>query len=189
MEGIIMKRFTIVLIATLIASAAHAETSAQFTLPGLRAPDDPDVTAFRFSLLHGTANSVSGLDLGLFSFSETKDFSGFSFIMGIAHVTGESDGCLCSLVNIHEGKARGINVAFINSAKDVSEGGNVGFVNITDGPTAWEVGGLSMSDSANVQVGFVNITERIDKLQIGFLNMADNGFFKVFPFFNYPKKE
>ena len=184
-----MRRFAIVLIATLIASVAQAETSAQFTMPGVRAPDDPNVSSFRFSLLYGKADSVKGLDLGLASFSETGDFSGFSFIMGIAHATGTTKGCLCSLINLHEGKQTGVGVAFVNTAKDVSEGGNVGFVNFTDGRSSWDVGGLSMSDSSNVQVGFINVTERIDKLQIGFLNMADNGFFKFFPFFNYPKKD
>jgi hypothetical protein len=37
-----------------------------------------------------------------------------------------------------------------------------------------------------VQVGFINVTNRIDGFQFGFINIADNGFFPVFPIFNFP---
>ncbi len=185
-----MKSFVLCLFSLFFfAVPALAETSFQFTAPGLRSPDDPNVNGFRFSLLHGKAKSVSGFDLGLASISESTNTSGFAAILGVAMVTGKSSGFSGALLNINSGESTGVNGAFVNSVKTVKKGGvNIGFLNITEGFSATDISGLAISNESNVQVGFVNVTKKINKLQIGIMNVADNGFFPVFPFFNYPKK-
>ena len=70
---------------------------------------------------------------------------------------------------------------------------------IADGATMVDVGGLNVSNRSTVQVGFINVTEKITSVQIGFvnvtneiksfqfgfLNIAKNGFLPVFPVFNF----
>jgi hypothetical protein len=63
----------------------------------------------------------------------------------------------------------------------------VGFVNIADGATMVDVGGLNVSNRSTAQVGFINVTKQITGFQFGFLNIAENGFLPVFPIFNFPK--
>jgi hypothetical protein len=172
----------------LYSTAAFAEASVQFNTVGFQAPKDPDVRGMRFVLLYGKNNTVSGLDVGFASFSESVTQSGFTFNMGLSKITGTSTGCACSLINIHEGDDRGFNGSFINIIHSVENGVNAGFVNITEGKSGVDIGGLSMSKESNTQIGFVNFTQQINSLQIGFLNFAENGIFPMFPFFNYPKK-
>lgn len=184
-----MKSLVSCLLSLLLLSVpALAETSFQFSLPGLRAPDDPNVDGFRLSILHGKAEKMSGFDLGFFSLSEASKTSGLGAIFGVAVVTGSSAGLAGALININSGEATGVNAAFVNSVKNAKNGANIGFLNITESHSGTDIGGLSISDHSNVQVGFVNVTKKIDKVQVGFLNIADNGFFPVFPFFNYPKE-
>ena len=172
----------------LFSTAAYAETTFQFQMPGVQAPGGDDVGAFRIVFLYGKNNSVSGLDMGLLSFSEATNQSGLSLNMGVGHVTGTSSGAACGLVNIHRGTDSGFNGAFINIVKSITSGVNVGFVNITEDYSAVDIGGLSISDKSKAQISFVNITQELEGLQIGFLNVAPNGFLPVFPVFNFPKK-
>ena len=183
-----MKRMILCFFLLLHASAASAEVPFQFTAPGLRAPDDPDVNGVRFSIFHGKNQSVRGLDFGLLSLSETSDLSGLGLVLGLGKVTGKmSGGAAISLINIHTGSDTGLNAAFINRLNDAGRAVDVGFVNIADGATMVDVGGLNVSDSSRVQLGFLNITREIKGVQIGFLNIAENGFLPVFPIFNFPK--
>ena len=59
---------------------------------------------------------------------------------------------------------------------------------MSEGYSDVDLSGMGISNHSNVQVGFINITQKIDKVQIGFLNFAENGFFPMFPIFNFPKK-
>ena len=51
---------------------ASADAPAQFAAPGVRAPDDPNVSGFRFSLLQGKNTRVRGFDLGVLSLTESE---------------------------------------------------------------------------------------------------------------------
>ena len=183
-----MKRLILCLSLLFIAMPAFSETGFQFAAPGVRAPNDPNVDGFRLSILYGKNASVSGLDLGFFSFSETSKLSGFSAIFGVGRITGQSSGCASALVLLHTGEASGINAAFINRVHSMKTGVNLGFVNITEGASNVDVSGLGISGKSKVQLGFVNVTDEIEGVQIGFLNVAKNGFLPVFPFFNFPAK-
>jgi hypothetical protein len=172
------------------ANMASAEASFQFTAPNFQAPSDPNVNGMRFSLLHGKNESVRGFDFGLLSLSETVKLSGFSLVLGVGKVTGDmSGGAAFSLINIHTGTDRGLNAAFINKINQAGDAVTVGFVNIADGTTGVDVGGVNVSEASNVQVGFINFTKTITSFQFGFVNIAENGFMPWFPIFNFPKKQ
>jgi len=171
------------------ATASTAETRAQFAAAGVRAPDDADVNGVRFSMLYGEANSVSGLDLGLLSIAETDRLSGVALVLGVSQVTEDLDGGAISLFNINSGNSRGLNAAFVNMLNNAENAVDVGFVNIADGTTMVDIGGLNVTDQSTAQLGFINVTKQITGFQLGFVNIAQNGFFPVFPFFNFPKSD
>lgn len=170
------------------ASTAAAEASMQFTAPNLRTPDDPDVNGMRFSLLHGDGHRIRGVDLGMFSLSESTEVSGLRIVAGVSRLRGDLEGLDLSLVNVHSGHDRGVNAAFVNRLNGMRDGVNVSFLNIADAATVLDLGGLNLSDESRLQLGFINVTNRIASLQLGFVNVAKNGFMPVFPIFNFPKK-
>ena len=130
-----MYRFVLVAsIFCFLAAPASADDAAfQFSMPGVQAPREPNVNGFRLALFYADNQMVDGFDLGIASFSQAVDSSGFSMIWGIAHVTGKSSGLASSFVNIHESRDTGMNAAFINSIQTMESGVNVAFVNVTDG--------------------------------------------------------
>lgn len=181
--------FFLLCFATVFVAAATAETGFQFAAPNLNAPDDPHVNGMRLSVLHGRNESMSGLDFGLLSVSETSRMSGIAFVLGVSRVNTEmSSGAAFSLVNYHTGRDRGVNAAFVNLLGDAGGSFNTGFITIARGATLVDLGGINMSARSTAQIGFVNITKEIESFQLGFLNMAENGFLPVFPIFNFPKK-
>lgn len=183
-----MTRLILCLLLLVSPSISSGETPFQFAAPNHRSPQDPDVNGLRFSIFHGENESVRGLDLGLLSLSETANLSGLGLVFGIGKLNGDmSGGAAVSLVNVHSGNDTGLNAAFINKIHSAENGVDVGFVNIADGTTLVDLGGLNISNRSTAQVGFVNVTQKITGFQIGFLNLAKNGFLPVFPIFNFPK--
>ena len=182
-----MKRIILVFLLLVFSEAALAETPFQFAAPNLRAPDDPNVSGIRFAVIHGKNQSVRGIDLGFLSLSETGNLSGLSAVLGMGKLGGDMSGCATGLINVHTGRDTGLNAAFVNRVDTVKSGANVGFVNIADGYTMVDLGGLNVSDRSSVQLGFINVTRKLKGVQIGFLNLAENGFLPMFPFFNFPK--
>ena len=175
------------LLLCLVATPAAAQTSFQFSLPGLQAPKADNVDGFRLALFHAKNASVEGFDLGIASLSEAERQSGFSMIWGLGRVTGPSSGLASGFVNVHTGIDSSVNAAFINSIRTHESGANIGFINVIDEKSNIDINGIGISGESNVQVGFVNITKKINSVQIGFLNFAENGFLPVVPFFNFPK--
>ena len=183
-----MKRVILFLSLLLCTNLASAETAFQFNAPNLQTPEDPAVNGFRFSLFHGKNSSVRGFDLGFLSLSETSELSGLSLVAGLGKVTGEmSGGAAISIVNHHTGRDSGVNAAFINKVNNTEAAFNVSFLNIADGTTMVDLGGLNMSNRSTVQLGFLNITKEIKSFQFGFVNIAENGFLPMFPIINFPK--
>jgi hypothetical protein len=180
---------SLILVVSFLAfsESAFAGAAFQFAAPGVRAPDDPNVNGLRFSVIHGSNQTIRGADFGLVSLSETGDLFGFSAVLGMGRLSGNMTGCATGLVNVHTGIDTGVNVGAVNRINTLKNGANIAMVNIADGFTRVDVGGLNVSESSTVQVGFLNVTKRIDAVQIGFLNVAENGFLPVFPFFNFPK--
>ena len=183
-----MKRIILSLCLLLHASGAFAETGFQFAAPNLNIPDDPGVSGMRVSFLHGVNRSMSGLDFGLLSVSETSRMSGMALVAGVHRVTGDmTSGAAFSLVNYHTGRDSGVNGAFINLLNNTEGAFNTGFVTVASDATNVDLGGFNMSKRSTVQIGFLNVTKEIKSFQFGFLNMAENGFFPIFPIFNFPK--
>lgn len=184
-----MKRIALCILFLLFAPPAFAQAAFQFTSPGVRAPNDPSVEGIRLSLFHGRNTNMSGFDLGLASLSESENRTGLAMIMGISKTTGKSSGLNSGLVVVHTGEATGVNAGFINMVDTLTSGANIGFLNITEGYSSLDISGMGISDRSTVQLGFINITKKIESFQIGFINIAENGFFPVFPFFNFPKSQ
>ena len=179
------------LLAALLSSGApaSAQTAAQIAVAGARTPNDPDVNGFRLSFLYGENQKMSGVDFGVLSVSESAELSGIAFVLGIHKLTnGMTRGAAFSLINIHGGNDSGLNAAFINKVNNAKDAVAVGFLNIADGTTLVDIGGLNMAKSSTAQIGFINVADEITGFQFGFLNIAKNGFFPVFPIFNFPKK-
>jgi hypothetical protein len=183
-----MKRVILALALLIHANLAFAEVPVQLSVPNGRAPDDPNVNGIRISLFHGRNESVRGVDLGLLSVSETRNLSGLGLVAGMGKVTGDmTGGAAISLINIHDGRDAGLNAAFINRLGSPEKAVNIGFVQIADGETLLDIGGVNVSDRSTVQLGFVNVTDEITGFQFGFVNIASNGFLPFFPIFNFPK--
>jgi hypothetical protein len=183
-----MRRVLVFLVILIHANAALAGTAFQFTAPNLQAPEDPDVNGVRLSLFHGKNRSVRGFDLGILSLSESAQLSGLRLVAGVGVVTDEmSGGAAFALVNYHTGRDSGMNGAFINKLNHTEHAFNLSFLNIADGTTLVDLGGVNMSDRSTAQIGFLNITRRIRSFQFGFLNIAENGFLPVFPVINFAK--
>lgn len=187
-----MKRlsfYAVVLGVCLSANVAFGETGFQLGLPNLQVPESDEVSGMRLSFIHGKNRTQRGLDLGVFSVSETANLSGLALVAGVSRVTREmSGGAAFSLVNLHSGKDSGVNGAFINLLKDAAGAFNLGFVTIADGTTKVDLGGFNMSKKSTAQIGFLNITDDIESFQFGFLNMAKNGVFPILPVVNFAKK-
>lgn len=180
-------RAILVVLLVCLASPAWADVPFQFAAPNLRAPDDPNVSGIRFSVLRGRNDSVRGVDFGLISMSETANLTGFSAVLGVGKLNGNLSGLATGVANIHAGRDRGVNAAFFNQIHTLEAGANIGFLNVVENYSMVDLGGLNVSDSSTVQLGFINVTQRIKGVQLGFLNVASNGFLPVFPFFNFPK--
>lgn len=58
-------------------SLASAETAAQFAAGGFRGSDDPNVNGFRFTLIYGVNDRMSGFDMRILSLSESQNLKGF----------------------------------------------------------------------------------------------------------------
>jgi hypothetical protein len=170
------------------AAMASADASAQFSTVAFRAPNEGNINGIRFSVLHGENSRMSGLDLGFVALSQSDSLSGAAFVFGAHKLTGAMDGgAAFSLVNLHSGNDTGLNAAFFNKLNNAEGAVDFGFVNIADGTTLVDIGCFNMAKESKVQLGFINVANEITGLQLGFLNVADNGFFPVFPFFNFPK--
>ena len=184
-----MKRLILSVCLILFSNAAGATTGFQLGVPGTNIPNDPQVEGMRVSFIWGKNQSTSGLDVGVLSMSETSRLSGLALVGGVSKVTGGMDsGVAFSLVNYHTGSDSGVNGAFINLLNDTPHAFNTGFVIVANGTTLVDLGGVNISKSSTVQIGFVNITKHIKTFQFGFINMAENGFFPIFPVFNFPKQ-
>ena len=185
-----MRQLIVCSLILLFAGTASADATFQFAVPGFKAPKDPKVDGIRLSILHGKTQSLDGVDFGFFSMSESGKLSGAALVFGLHRLSGDMEsGIALSLINFHSGNDRGLNAAFVNKVNNVDSGVDLGFVNLADGDTEIDIGALNLSGSSKLQLGLINITKRIDGLQLGFINVADNGFVKVFPFFNFPKRK
>ncbi len=174
---------------TLGAGIAGADVTAQFAAGGFRGPDDPNVNGFRFTLIYGENDRMSGFDLGILSLAESKELSGMAMVLGLHRLTGDMDGgAAFSLVNLHDGNDVGFNAAFVNKVNDATGAFDLGFVNIADGTTLLDIGALNLAKKTTAQLGFVNIATELTGFQLGVINIAENGFFPVFPIFNFPKR-
>jgi hypothetical protein len=115
--------------------------------------------------------NTHGLSIGIVTFNKTGSIVGadLGFVSTSKHV-------------------RGGQLAFYTNG-EYMQGGQAGIVNINKDVTGAQVGIYNSAEKMGkgAQVAIVNRAKHSDGLQIGLINIMDNGFFKVFPFFNFPK--
>jgi hypothetical protein len=138
------------LLALLLATPARADAQEQraFQLslfdPVQIVPASEGISGLRLNLLYGRNASLTGIDVGLVNVV-SGDAVGFQW--GAVGVTGSFLGFQDNLVNINQGKLRGLQVGFFNHAERVE----------------------------GLQLGLVNHAGTIHGLQIGFVNVIDRG--------------
>ena len=124
-------------------------------------PEGSSVTAFRFSLLYGKNQSVTGLDLGLVNMSSGGMSKGIQW-----GAVGVNNGSFIGwqgnwLVSISDGGIEGLQSAIYNSS----------------------------NHTGGVQIGLLNMTETMNGIQLGLLNfIKQGGFFPFFPIVNWSFK-
>lgn len=187
MKKLLSKLCCTVVVAILSFSTANAAAPVQFTFFDFNAPDASEVSGVRFPAIYGKGGGdITGLDFGLFAYSEMNSLKGVSFSIFPAanHIKNEMVGVSVGIFNWHEGQDTGVNLGFVNITKNV-KGLNWSAVNYSKGYTAADVGIVNISQKSNFQLSAVNITQELDGLQIGLLNCAKNGFLPCFIFFNF----
>jgi hypothetical protein len=144
------------------------------------------IEGIRLNLLYGYHQSVLGVDIGLVN-RVADDFMGFQWL-GLGWVNGRVVGVQWNyLANIAAKDMTGFQLGIVNLVGAATLGLQMGGVNISSGSA--KGGQASFVNYAprmeGLQFGLVNITDNLYGLQIGLVNIAKNGFFPVFPIFNF----
>jgi len=183
-----MKRIKLLLgMLLLVSTMAFADTPIQLATLGNTNLPEGNVTGVRFPLLYGKTDTVKGVDLHLLAVGETNNFTGVQFPLWIAGgniVNNEFKGVGFGLFNLHKGQSTGAIFGFANITHNVT-GLDFGCVNISTGKTLVDIGFVNISKETTFNLGIFNMTDHLNGVQIGFINMAKNGFFPIFPFFNF----
>lgn len=184
------------------AGWAQAATPVQLSLPGLNLPASQQVTGARLSVLYGQTGSMTGLDVPLFALSDTNNFTGVQFGLGLGagRVRHSFKGVAITAVNWHEGQDLGVNLGLVNLTNQAQglnaglvnvgnsmHGLNFGAVNIAQGNALANVGFINYAERTTFQLGLFNATQHLDGVQIGLGNYAANGIFPVLPLINISK--
>lgn len=166
---------------------AQEATPVMFSALDFNAPQAESVKGVRLAVLHGTVDSLTGVDLAVIGMSETNTTKGVNLGFWGGHKVNKSmTGASLGLFNWIPGQTTGANLGTVNVTGNV-KGANLGFVNYSEGDTTFDWAAVSISQSSTVQLGLVNVTKEIKGVQIGLLNCADNGFLKCFPIINFAK--
>ena len=115
----------------------------------------------------------------------TKDVHGGCIgIMNYGNVRGIDLGIVSLTENVNGGK-----IAIITNGKDV-DGVELGIANFQKTMSGFQAGIYNRSTTFNAggQLGIINRSDNSDGMQFGIINIMKNGFLKVFPFINFPKK-
>jgi len=160
-----MRKSTIAVLIV-IAGLAAAPATAQETKPIQLSLWDPvqihknttSVKGFRFNLLYGVNDNMTGVDIGLVN-RTTGRLAAFQ--IGFVGMTGELRGWQLNLVNISNGATAGLQGpdAVYNSAVTMTGGVQIGLVNRAE-------------SFSGLQLGLINVTDTLDGLQIALLNVV-----------------
>lgn len=133
---------------------------------------DTSVSAFRFNLLYGYNQDVTGLDLGL-----------------VNRAAGNVKSLEIGLVNLVGGDFSGVQWGLFNDVKGEFVGWQDGTVNLVGGDFVGLQSGFYNSvagKSSGLQLGVVNVAGSLYGLQIGLLNFNKAGEpFKFLPIVNF----
>jgi hypothetical protein len=176
---------TLAFVVTVLATGGQAaeptrvtaSTAVQLALfnPAQVFDSERSVRGFRYSLLWGVNQDVSGLDISTVGSGTNGTVRGVQWAL---------------LLNLVEQDFRGYQgTLLVNRVGGDFSGFQSGFVNATMG----DFGGLQLGWFGNesqghmrgVQVGLCNVADDLKGLQLGLLNFNENGFLPFFPGFNF----
>ena len=144
------------------------------------------------------SKGFNGIDLCFFNLNETRG-AGLQVIGLDCSAKNESRITGCQIGGVLRSSVRGAQIGAITYNPGIDRGRdrrdsfgkclNLGVLNF-DSMEGFQVGVVNNTAEGNpVQIGLFNTTFDGSPFQIGLLNINPNGFFPIFPFFNYSVKK
>jgi len=144
------------------------------------------------------SKGFNGIDLCFFNLNETRG-AGLQVIGLDCSAKNESRITGCQIGGLLRSSVRGAQIGAITYNPGIDRGRdrrdsfgkclNLGVLNF-DSMEGIQVGVVNNTAEGNpVQIGLFNTTFNGSPFQIGLLNINPNGFFPIFPFFNYSTKK
>ena len=199
--------FAIPLFATGAQAAEPGSAPFQLALwsPIQIVDSERSIRGFRYSLLWGVNQDVTGVDFSTFASKANGSVRGFQWALGLNQVGGDVVGVQAALgVNEVDGDFRGFQDGILNITRGGFSGLQLGFGNDTRGhmrgvqlgfvlvSLAGKITGVQFSPLVNkttqgkgLQVALINVAEDLKGLQLGLLNFNKNGILPFFPGVNF----
>ena len=144
------------------------------------------------------SKGFNGIDLCFFNLNETRG-AGLQVIGLDCSAKNESRITGCQIGGLLRSSVRGAQIGAITYNPGIDRGQdhpdslgkclNLGILNF-ELKEGFQVGAINNTSDGNpVQIGLFNTTFDGSPFQIGLLNINPNGFFPIFPFFNYSVKK
>ena len=115
---------------------------------------------FTVSLLWGRAARVDGVALGMGASIVDKEMHGVQGSFGASIVRGRLEGWQFSQVFNHVGSLHGAQTGFLNNAKTVEKGAQLGIVSVGGKVNGAQFGLVTYAEEANAAIGLLTITKK-----------------------------
>jgi len=152
--------------------------------------DDWNIRGFRFNLINGHHEYVTGLDLTFIGISSSKVSKGVQLTWVGMNMTENMTGIQVVPAGINYAEEYSstqfgmIGVNYTNTARYQLIMG----INISTESSDFQLGFVNYSHTAKNQIGLINMTKYLEGFQIGFININMNSkvpYGYVLPFFNF----
>jgi hypothetical protein len=170
LSGVVVLSVFMLIGGAALAEGGNSPVNLALFSPIQITSETTSVDAFRFSLLYGVNQDVTGLDIGLVNVNR-----------------GNGLGVQWVAVGLVEGDFSGWQSGIVSSTKGHMYGLQSGAINITGTGEGVQWGLINKAESfKGLMLGFVNVTQNMDGLQIGLVNVIQNkDKFPVLPFINW----
>ncbi|MFT5232235.1 MAG: hypothetical protein ACI9UK_000928 [Candidatus Krumholzibacteriia bacterium] len=161
----------ILVVALLVPNMALAEGSSGPVNLSLFAPiqildETKSVDAFRFSLIYGVNQDLTGVDISLVGVNK-GDLLGVQWA-GVGIVDGDVTGIQLNFVSMAGGNMQGVQTGVYTKAGMGSTGLQWGFLNTAEDFSGLQVGLVNITENmrSGLQIGLINVIKSKDKLKI-----------------------